>query len=160
MNLQDRARGVMLGLACGDALGAPVEFVSRQDIAARYPEGLRDFITGGWLNVEEGELTDDSRMAIDLAEVLAVPGDPDLDALAKRFVAWVNENPKDIGNTTRLAISHLAGGTSWRDAGEHALQTMGERGAASNGSLMRTAPVGIRFHADSVRLVEAARNTS
>ncbi|HQY30328.1 MAG TPA: ADP-ribosylglycohydrolase family protein, partial [Thermomicrobiales bacterium] len=97
----DRALGVMLGLACGDALGAPVEFESRAAITARYPDGLRDFTTGGWLSVERGELTDDSRMAIDLAEVLIIPGLPDMEALADRVVAWVAEEPKDVGNTTR-----------------------------------------------------------
>lgn len=160
MDIQDRARGVMLGLACGDALGAPVEFMSKTEIAARYPDGMRDFTHGGWMNVVEGELTDDSRMAIDLAEVLARPGDPDMDALGASFVAWVAEGPKDVGNTTKIAIDHLAAGVPWSKAGYLALETRGERGASSNGSLMRTAPVAIRYRNDPEALVDVSRNTS
>ena len=155
-----RARGVLLGLACGDALGAPVEFDSRHAIAQRFPEGLRDFTSGGWLNVVPGELTDDSRMAIDLAEILAVPGEPDYPALGQRFVAWMNEQPKDIGNTTRLAIQHLASEVAWDRAGYLALETRGIKGASSNGSLMRTAPVALRYFRDPARLVDVARSTS
>ncbi|HRA46438.1 MAG TPA: ADP-ribosylglycohydrolase family protein [Thermomicrobiales bacterium] len=156
----DRALGVMLGLACGDALGAPVEFESRVAITARYPDGLRDFTTGGWLSVERGELTDDSRMAIDLAEVLIIPGLPDMEALADRFVAWVAEDPKDVGNTTRLAIGHLAAGVPWQEAGAMALATMGSSHAASNGSIMRTAPVAVRFAHQPEQLIRASLDTS
>jgi ADP-ribosyl-[dinitrogen reductase] hydrolase len=141
----DRARGVIVGLACGDALGAPVEFESRQSIAAKYPDGLRDFTSGGWMNVVPGELTDDSRMMIDLAETLVRPGPVDLDYLGQRFVAWMAEGPKDIGNTTRIAIEALRNGVHWSEAGELALTQRGPHGAASNGSVMRCAPVAIRF---------------
>jgi ADP-ribosylglycohydrolase len=84
LSLSDRARGVIVGLACGDALGAPVEFQSRQAIAERYPDGLREFTGGGWMNVAPGELTDDSRMMIDLAETLMQPGTVDMHALGLR----------------------------------------------------------------------------
>src|SRR3954452_5626787 len=141
----DQARAVLLGLACGDALGAPVEFCSREEIANRYPGGLRDFTSGGWMNVEPGELTDDSRMAIDLAETLALPGPVQMSELARRFVAWVDEGPKDVGNTTRLAIDNLKAGADWSVAGQRALDHFGSGSAASNGSLMRTAPVAIRY---------------
>ena len=141
----DRARGVIVGLACGDALGAPVEFESRETLAERYPDGLRDFTGGGWMNVALGELTDDSRMMMDLAEVLIQPGPVDMDALGQRFVAWMNEDPKDIGNTTRMALEALRDGVPWTEAGRIALEQRGASGAASNGSLMRCAPVAVRF---------------
>ena len=70
----ERARGVTLGLACGDALGAPVEFESRATIARRFPDGLRDFTTGGPWDVSFGELTVDSRMELDLACCLVHQG--------------------------------------------------------------------------------------
>jgi ADP-ribosyl-[dinitrogen reductase] hydrolase len=156
----DRARGVIVGLACGDALGAPVEFKSRQSIAAEYPGGLRDFTSGGWLNVVPGELTDDSRMMIDLAETLIRPGPVDLDHLGQRFVAWMKENPKDIGNTTRIAIEALRDGVHWTEAGDLALRLRGPDGAASNGSVMRCAPVAVRFGNDPNQLRTVSIDTA
>lgn len=144
--ITDRARGVIVGLACGDALGAPVEFLSREALADRFPAGLREFIGGGWLDVAPGELTDDSRMMIDLAETLIQPGPVDIPALGERFVAWMNEDPKDIGHTTRIALEALRDGVDWTNAGHIALERRGAGGAASNGSVMRCAPVAVRFH--------------
>jgi ADP-ribosyl-[dinitrogen reductase] hydrolase len=154
-SLTDRVRGVIVGLACGDALGAPVEFESRETIAERYPLGLRDFTSGGWMNVKPGELTDDSRMMIDLAETLVLPGPVDLDDLGRRFVAWMEEQPKDIGNTTRLAIELLRDGASWDRAGQMVLESRGSQSSASNGSVMRCAPVAIRYRdqLDALRTV-------
>ena len=143
--ISDRARGVIVGLVCGDALGAPVEFESRETIAERYPLGLRDFTSGGWMNVKPGELTDDSRMTIDLAETLTRPGPVDLNELGRRFVTWMEEQPKDIGHTTRLAIELLRDGVAWDRAGQIALVRRGSSSAASNGAVMRCAPVAVRF---------------
>ena len=156
----DRARGVMLGLACGDALGAPVEFKPRAEIHALYPDGLRDFSAGGWLNVVPGETTDDTRMAVDLAETLVATDPPDMTDLAGRFAAWLRELPKDIGETTRLAIDRFIAGDPWDVAGQTALDIRGDRGAASNGSLMRCAPVAIRFATDSKRLRQVSNDSS
>jgi ADP-ribosyl-[dinitrogen reductase] hydrolase len=158
--LTGKARGVLVGLACGDALGAPVEFKSREEIRRLFPDGVRDFGRGGWMNVEPGELTDDSRMAIDLAEVLSADGPLDMTELGRSFVAWVEEGPKDVGNTTAAAISHLRTGVAWQEAGERALAAIGERGAASNGSLMRAAPVAIRYWNDPAALQAASLDTS
>ena len=156
--LTDRARGVIVGLSCGDALGAPVEFESRETLAERYPDGLRDFTSGGWMDVAPGELTDDSRMMIDLAETLIQPGPVNMHALGQRFVAWMNEDPKDIGNTTRIALEALRDGADWTESGQIALKQRGASGAASNGSIMRCAPVAIRFRAlpDQLRTISIA----
>jgi ADP-ribosyl-[dinitrogen reductase] hydrolase len=159
-SLTNRARGVLVGLACGDALGAPVEFESRETIAAKYPNGLRDFTSGGWIDVVPGELTDDSRMMLDLAETLVRPGPVDLDHLGQRFVDWMEEGPKDIGNTTRIAIQALQSGTHWSEAGRYALDQMGSHSAASNGSVMRCAPVAIRFRDDPDQLRTVSTDTA
>ncbi len=73
------------------------------------------------MDVVPGELTDDSRMMLDLAESILGPGGADLNELGRRFVAWMDEEPKDIGNTTRLAIQLLKDGTPWTEAGQRAL---------------------------------------
>jgi ADP-ribosyl-[dinitrogen reductase] hydrolase len=152
VSLHDRYVGTLLGLACGDALGGPVEFVKRDEIEARFPNGVSEFIGGGWLRLAPGEVTDDTQQALILAESLTTSG-LDLDRFAAGLIAWFRGNPKDVGNTTRIALEALAAGTAPLEAGALALATRGERSAAANGAVMRCAPVALRFRRDTSRLV-------
>ncbi|PZN07919.1 MAG: ADP-ribosyl-[dinitrogen reductase] hydrolase, partial [Bacillota bacterium] len=58
------APAALLGLACGDALGATLEFMSREDVRRKYPGGLRDLVGGGPFGWAPGETTDDTAMAL------------------------------------------------------------------------------------------------
>jgi len=151
--LADRYLGCLLGLACGDALGGPVEFLSRSDIVARYPDGLRDFVGGGWLDLFPGEITDDTQMTLALARSLVACGELEMEDLSRRFVAWYETNPKDIGNTTRAAIANLVAGMPWDEAGARAAKG---GAAAGNGSVMRCAPVALRYRSDRGTLRQAS----
>lgn len=157
ISLADRYAGCLLGLACGDALGGPVEFVSREEIDRRYPRGLRTFVGGGWLNLAPGEITDDTQMTLALAQSLAGCDDLDMDDVAARFLGWYRSMPKDIGGTTRAALGLLESGVPWNMAGERVAQ--GGR-AAGNGTVMRCAPVGLRFWGDRERLRRASIDTA
>jgi ADP-ribosyl-[dinitrogen reductase] hydrolase len=110
------------------------------------------------MDVEPGELTDDSLTMLALAESLVLPGPAILDDFGQRLVAWADGNPKDIGNTTRMAIDYLRQGLPWHEAGARALAERGPEQAASNGSLMRCAPVAIRYrnHPELLRDVSLA----
>lgn len=152
--LADRAAGCLLGLACGDALGGPVEFKSRAEIAALYPDGLREFVGGGWLDLEPGEITDDTQMTLALARSLSSEG-LDSTLMVAEFLAWYRSDPKDIGNTTRAALALLAEGVPPDEAGARVAASLGDRGAG-NGAVMRCAPVAIRFIHDPVGLVAAS----
>jgi ADP-ribosyl-[dinitrogen reductase] hydrolase len=158
-SLMDRYLGTMLGLACGDALGGPVEFRSREDIAAEFPGGVREFIGGGWLSLAPGEVTDDTQQTLILADALTAEG-LDLEGFARGLIAWLKGNPKDIGDTTRIALNALAAGVPPLEAGAVALAQRGERGAASNGALMRCAPLALRFVGDPERLVRASLDSA
>lgn len=149
---EDRYLGCLIGLACGDALGGPVEFASRAQMDERFPDGLRDFIGGGWLALAPGEITDDTQMALDVARSLAAYPDANMDDLAARFLAWRNSEPKDIGNTTRDALDRLARGVPWDEAGEQAHINRGPRDSAGNGAIMRCAPIAMRFRTEPDRL--------
>lgn len=149
-----RAAGCLLGLACGDALGGPVEFEERDTIAARYPGGLREFVGGGWLRLAPGEITDDTQMTLAVARSLTADG-LDMGRLTAEFLAWYRSNPKDIGNTTRAALALLDAGVAPDEAGERVREEMGDRGAG-NGSVMRCAPVALRFRNDPDGLVSAS----
>src|SRR5215213_2029948 len=130
--LRDRYAGCLLGLACGDALGGPVEFESRSEIERRYSGGLREFVGGGWLHLAPGEITDDTQMTLALARSLADCPDLDMEDLTARFLGWLGSKPKDIGGTTRTALHLLEKGVPWQEAGERVAQ--GGR-AAGNGSV-------------------------
>lgn len=160
VSMADRYAGCLLGLACGDALGGPVEFEAREDIALAYPSGLRDFVGGGWQLLRPGEVTDDTLMALDLARSLVTTGALDLDDVANRWVAWNRSGPKDVGNTTKLALDLIASGTPWDKAGEQTIEIRGVGSSAGNGAVMRCAPVALRYRTDQAMLVQASIDTS
>jgi hypothetical protein len=99
--MTERITGAMLGLACGDALGAPAEFMSQAQLQSRWGE-LTEMVGGGmWA---PGEWTDDTGMALCVAEgILACPADP-VEETGRRFLAW-SRTAKDIGGTIRAALS-------------------------------------------------------
>lgn len=141
---RDRYIGCLVGLATGDALGAPLEFMSRDEIAATHGE-VRELLGGGWLNVEPGEWTDDTQMTLAIATSITGRRVVDPPDIARRFVAWAASNPKDIGNMTRLALRYHSQQLPWDEVGPRVCREMAGR-CAGNGSVMRCAPVGL-FHA-------------
>lgn len=139
--LCDRYRGVLLGKASGDALGATVEFMSRAEIRERY--GVhREIAGGGWLQLSAGEVTDDTQMALCIARSIAEQGRFEPADVAAHFLDWYRSDPPDIGNTTRRSLEHLAAGVPWDEAGLLTHHELRPRDA-SNGSLMRCAPVAL-----------------
>ncbi len=159
IEIADRYRGVMLGLACGDALGGPVEFMSREQIAETFPGGVTEFVGGGWLNLAPGEVTDDTQQALILAKALTATG-LDMDLFAAGLLEWYRSQPKDIGNSTKVALAALASGTPPLEAGAVAVAKRGVRSAAANGGVMRCAPVALRFPNDPDRLVTASQDSA
>ena len=145
--MRDRYRGALLASAAGDALGATLEFMTREAIQRQYGQ-LRDIIGGGWLHVAPGEITDDTQMALCIARSLVERSGFDADDIAARFVGWYASQPKDIGNTTAHALEQLARGVPWQQAGRHTNETLRPRDA-SNGSIMRCAPIALYARADA-----------
>jgi ADP-ribosyl-[dinitrogen reductase] hydrolase len=146
----DRIRGALLGLACGDALGAPAEFKSAATIRQEYGT-LRDMVGGGvWM---PGEWTDDTGMALAVAEgILEAPADP-VSAIGRNFLEW-RRTAKDVGNTVRAALDAYAGDWAAASAGT----SMARSGhAGGNGSLMRTLPVALAYAGREQMLRESAR---
>ncbi len=146
-------RAALLGLAVGDALGVPVEFISRH---ARHHDpvtGLRGY---GTHHQPPGTWSDDSSLTFCLAETLANVGYDPVDA-ARRFVKWQDESywtahgrVFDIGVTTAEALQRVRRGAEPVQAGGQDEYSNG------NGSLMRILPltfiiqdwpIAARFHA-------------
>jgi ADP-ribosyl-[dinitrogen reductase] hydrolase len=146
----DRIRGALYGVACGDALGAPLEFLNAESIWQQHGY-VREMIGGGWLNVKPGEVTDDTQMTVAVARgIVEQPHDP-IPAIGRHFVEWYASRPKDVGATCSSAISKAVSSASdkeaptagdWIDAALWTDQIMGGK-SAGNGSLMRTAYIGL-----------------
>lgn len=136
-------RAALLGLAVGDALGVPVEFISRH-VRQRDPvTGLRGY---GTHHQPPGTWSDDSSLTFCLAETLARPGGltgaPDLADFGRRAINWLNnsywtatDELFDVGNATRCAIQNMERGVSPSQAGPRSEQDNG------NGALMRILPL-------------------
>jgi ADP-ribosyl-[dinitrogen reductase] hydrolase len=140
--MNDRRRGVLIGLAVGDALGAAVEFRRPGSFAP-----VAGYRSAGPHGLGAGEWTDDTSMALALADSMAKAG-WDLNDQARRYVEWwqtgkysVNGRCFDIGITTRSALSRFVAGQDALASGNAS-----ER-ASGNGSIMRLAPVPVG-HAD------------
>lgn len=143
----DRAAGVLLTQAVGDALGVPYEF-------AALPTGEPQMIGGGLGPYEPAEWSDDTQMAICIARVAATGADltssTALDAVAGGFEGWLTGGASDVGTQTRAVLGAAARATGpagirlTTAAREH---TASHPRSAGNGALMRTSIVGLtRLH--------------
>lgn len=146
----DRAAGVLLGTAAGDALGAGYEFTHPT------AEQTIDIIGGGAFDWAPGEWTDDTSMAIAIA-IAAKDGSDigsgaGLDAVASGFVEWFDSNPPDMGIQTRSVLSSRS--QSAAEMARCASKLGGRTGG--NGSLMRTAPVALAYLDDEAGCLQAA----
>jgi ADP-ribosyl-[dinitrogen reductase] hydrolase len=155
----DRARGALLGLACGDALGRPVEFTSASEISAEHGR-LDEMIGHGTWNQPAGTITDDTEQALCIARSLVEHQAFDPVDVAERFVAWYDSGPFDIGRMTMRSLSRLKHGDEWDEAGQHVWEQSREGQNAGNGSVMRCPPLAIPYAADWERLVEVSRQSS
>lgn len=158
MNL-DRARGTLLGLACGDALGRPVEFKAASEISAEH--GRLDVMIGhGTWNQPAGTITDDTEQALYIVRSLVEHQAFDPADVAERFVAWYDNGPFDIGGMTRRSLNRLKRGYAWDKAGQQVWENSPEGQNAGNGSVMRCAPLAIPYATDWDQLVKVSRQSS
>jgi ADP-ribosyl-[dinitrogen reductase] hydrolase len=147
---RDRIVGCFVGLAVGDALGAPLEFQGRRQVRKQYPDGLREMIDSSlW---KKGEYTDDTQMALLVAESLLQSNGLLASDLAQRFQTWA-KTAKDVGIQTR-AVVNMAGYVRDPAACSSQYHAAHPDSSAGNGAVMRCAPVAL-FCLDSPdRLVE------
>jgi ADP-ribosyl-[dinitrogen reductase] hydrolase len=152
---RDKAIGALVGLAVGDAVGTTLEF--------ERPGSFRlidDMVGGGPFGLEPGQWTDDTSMAMCLAESILDLGDLDPADQLRRYVSWfrdgywsANGRCFDIGGTTRHALARFEWTGAVTDADI-------DQESAANGSLMRLAPVPIRWHNDLGEAAERAGQSS
>lgn len=153
--LRGKYRGALLGLAAGDALGTTLEFKSPSTFVP-----IEDMQGGGPFHLKPGQWTDDTSMALCLAESLVETNRFDLLDQIQRYVRWWREGHLsstgscfDIGIATSAALAHFevtkvprAGSTDPRSAG--------------NGSIMRLAPVPLFFASRPTDAIDRAAESS
>lgn len=147
--LRDRFLGSLLGLAVGDALGAPYETLTAHEIFHEFgpPDVVASNPSGDTLRY-----TDDTQMMIGVAEALVEHGRIEPDALARAFA--VNYRPdRGYGKGARRIIETIQAGGDWRAAAE----TVFPGGSLGNGAAMRVSPVGVVFCDDPDQVWEQAR---
>ena len=143
--------GCLLGQAIGDGLGAPYEGLP-EDVV--YSMGPADAIVGG---PQEDVLryTDDTQMAVGVAETLLDRGEIDADALSAVFAA--NYDPaRCYGPGARRILEAILDGGDWRSL----TQSVFPGGSLGNGAAMRAAPIGLLFCDDLDRVAEQAERSA
>ena len=153
--MKDRYRGCLLGLAVGDALGTTLEFKSPGSF-----EPIDDMVGGGPFNLAPGEWTDDTSMALCLAESLVSCQDMDLADQMQRYRRWYREGYLsstgicfDIGNTVRSALHRF------EQTGDP-ISGSTDPYSAGNGSIMRLAPVAMFFVKDMQASIKNSAKSS
>ncbi|MEO8477839.1 MAG: ADP-ribosylglycohydrolase family protein [Actinomycetota bacterium] len=148
--VRDRVVGSILGLALGDALGAPFEFRRRLAIPVPIPA-----FELSWMGLPPGTWTDDTAMARNLwTSLISHGGDLDLADVLARHQAWLATGPPDVGNLTRRVLTGWRDGTP--DPARAYVETRGPEVSAGNGSVMYCAPLGIVRAFTAERLVSEA----
>ena len=150
-NMNDRFKGCLIGLAIGDAIGTTVEFKARDTF-----EPVTDMVGGGPFDLEAGQWTDDTSMALCLAESLLISNGFDADDLMQRFCMWWDEGYLsstgecfDIGITVSEALSRFTiSGNPFSGSSDPL--------SAGNGSIMRLAPVPMYYYKDLKKTIEIA----
>jgi ADP-ribosyl-[dinitrogen reductase] hydrolase len=136
---QDKAAAALLGLAIGDALGAPVEGVGADDLGGKHTE-----MTGGGLyGLRPGQGTGDTDMTLRLATSLVETSGYDPDRTLGSYIDWYRTDPPGMGEHMRQVLGSVEGGS---DAYRATSAVHFDAGANhGNGAVMRTTPIGIAF---------------
>jgi ADP-ribosyl-[dinitrogen reductase] hydrolase len=150
MEIEDRIVGSVLGAACGDALGGPLEFAKKKD-----RDIVRDMVGGGWLKLRPGQTTDDTAMMKDIMAMYIDRGKYDQSYIISLWQKTINQ-PIGAGSWTKKALAkwkdvdvELRGDNNpavilWKDNGKK---------DAGNGSLMRCLPTAL-FYTDMTKVIE------
>lgn len=142
--------GSILGLAIGDALGAPFEFRRRTQVAFPLPA-----FELPWMGFPPGTWTDDTAMARNLwLSLIDAGGSLDPGDVRERHLAWLASGPPDVGNQTRLALQEAAAGAP--EPARAVFERRGPEVSAGNGSVMYCPPLGVARARTPDRLLDEA----
>ena len=140
MDLVERVVGSCLGLALGDALGAPFEFLRARNVPDPIPALERP-----WLEQSPGSTTDDTALARNLMTSLAAQGGFDPVDLVERHLAWFRGDPPDVGTITGRVLRRVDLGEDATAVARDVWEQRGPEVSAGNGSVKYCAPLGLAY---------------
>ena len=155
MDLAERVTGSALGLALGDALGAPFEFLRGRNVPQPLPA-----LELPWIDLPPGSTTDDTAMARTLMRSLAERGGLDTEDLLRRHVEWIDSDPPDVWSLTGRVLRRAARGEDAVAVAREVLEQRGPEVSAGNGSVMYCAPLGVAYAHRPGLLLELAPTLS
>lgn len=133
-DVERRALGAYLGVAVGDALGATVQFMTVDEIAAAY--GVHHNLRGGgWLKLRAGQVTDDTEMCLALGDAIVAHDGFAVAPAAEALTAWLLGKPTDVDHTCRRGLR--------RYLGDRSLSAPPQAGDSGPGAAVRTLPVAL-----------------
>ncbi len=147
MSLKSKFIGALIGSAIGDALGAPLEGNSMEEVNSVYGED--------WKMIS-GRYTDDTEMMIGVAESLIENKGFNGADMAAKFIQNYHAR-RGYGPGTKEALRRIREGESWEEASG---KLFGGKGSYGNGAAMRVAPVGIFYYDNADKLREIAYKSS
>jgi ADP-ribosyl-[dinitrogen reductase] hydrolase len=153
--LEDKIKGALVGLACGDAVGTTLEFETRGSF-----EPITDMVGGGPFKLDAGQWTDDTSMALCLAHSLAHQKKFNPADQMNRYCNWYqygymssNGDCFDIGNTVSKALrKYIETKTPFCGSVDEY--------SSGNGSIMRLAPIPIFYHGNYENCIKYAGESS
>nr|MDO8086412.1 ADP-ribosylglycohydrolase family protein [Candidatus Sigynarchaeum springense] len=163
-SLSDKFKGTLVGLGIGDAFGAPFEFLKTRRITERFGGKVTDFLDVGGV-AGPGEFTDDTQMALCVVDAILEARDVDPGVVTAHFLRWLDSKPPDIGLLIKQVLVSIKAGRHWSAAAKEIWESEGgndpkRNPRASNGSLMRCAPVGLFRYLDQELLMRDSVTTS
>lgn len=156
ISLKDRFTGTMVGLGVGDALGMPSEFMREEQISLFFDNILTDYEQDPKDMFSMGEYTDDTAMAVCIAESYISEKRFVLNDIANRFLDWYYSDGRGIGVLTRSSLTLMREGFEPIDAGKQAWEKTGKQ-SAGNGGLMRSAPIALFNYNDKNSLISQTK---
>lgn len=155
--LLDQAAGCLAGVSVGNALGAPLDNMTADEIRGRY--GLVTEMTGGGdLHLGPVETTDATAQTVALAESIVARGRLDPVEAGRWLAQWYRNEPRSIGGHTAAVLRKIAGGEDWEQA---SLEVQAAApGSTGSGSLIRCSPVALLHHGSAPQLIEDSRLSS
>lgn len=138
-------KGAFLGVLCGDAAGAVLEFSGNSPITEELADAALRMPGGGVLNVAPGQITDDGELTLALAQVLFESNAFPLEQVATAYSRWYQSNPFDIGMTCRTAFKPDPRSDDYKNRATTMMNRSVNASLQSeaNGALMRAAPIAI-----------------
>ena len=155
---RDKIKGMLIGLALGDALGSPLETLSAEEIKSQYGS-VADFVPAHKNNIHQiqnGSCSDDTQLTLAVLQAIIEARGFNMNKIAAAHVSAMKQSANGWAGTTKEAVHKLERGISWEHSGETIVPNHG----VGNGVVMKIAPLAAFLaicHSDDLTKLEVVR---